>query len=190
MEFSVPSYIILACMSLLGFVLLLQGFLLSRQTSGFLGKPSIPKFWFLVGKVSLFTTWGLMIAKVLNPSWSLFSLFPQLPWTAVALIIPGTIIMGLSFFHLGISLKVGLPESENTVLKTKGLYRFSRNPLYLGVYLITLAAMVYFPDLVNIILGITGIICHHLITLGEEKYLARRFGPEYEDYRRSVGRYF
>jgi protein-S-isoprenylcysteine O-methyltransferase Ste14 len=104
------------------------------------------------------------------------------------ILLPGTIITAVSFFHLGASLKVGLPEQE-TSLKTHGLYSISRNPLYLGVYLITLASVLYFPDVINIILAITGMSMHHMITLGEEKFLSSKFGSSYEDYKKKVRRY-
>ncbi|MCX6287562.1 MAG: isoprenylcysteine carboxylmethyltransferase family protein [Bacteroidetes bacterium] len=188
MDHPLHCYIVLIAMSLMGLALLIQGYRLSRQGQHFLGAVAIPKAWFITGKLSLFTSWVLLLAKAVDPSMDWFAVFPQLPWTALIFLIPGVLIMSVSFYHLGVSLKVGLPHQE-TVLKTRGLYSFSRNPLYLGVYLITIASVLYFPDIVNIILCVTGIILHHLITLSEEKFLSSRFGSSYEDYKNKVRRY-
>lgn len=189
MQTSVHSIIVIAALTLVGLSLLIQGYRLSKVTSGFLGSSTIPKPWFLLGKFSLFSTWALMLVKAADPSIDWWNLFPSLPWTAVAFLLPGSFITGISFFHLGISLKVGLPERKDTELKTKGFYSFSRNPLYLGVYLITFSSMLYFPALPNLVLGTIGIMLHHRITLGEEKFLSERFGREYEEYKKKVRRY-
>lgn len=188
METALHSEIVIGALSILGIALLIQGYRLSKQGQRFLGSPALPGVWFMTGKISLFSTWGLMLLKAIDPSLVLFPLFPQMPWTAIALLLPGTLITSVSFYHLGASLKVGLPQQETT-LKTKGLYRFSRNPLYLGVYLITIASVLYFPDLLNTVLAVTGIAVHHMITLSEEKFLAQRFGHAYEDYKKKVRRY-
>ena len=188
MSHPVHSYIVLLTLFLLGAVLFIQGYLLSRQNQHFLGNPAIKTPWFITGKITLFASWGLFIVKAINPELDWFILFQPLPWLALIMLIPGSVIMAISFFNLGTSLKVGLPE-QGTILKTKGVYRISRNPLYLGVYLITIASCLYFPDIINILLALIGMIIHHLITLSEEKFLSARFGQEYDNYRKKVRRY-
>ena len=111
-----------------------------------------------------------------------------LSWTAVVLLYIGTFIVSVSLFNLGKSLFVGLPVQE-TMLQTHGLYRMSRNPLYVGVHIIAIASCLYFPDLINIACAIYGMIMHHRITLGEEKFLANRFGESWMAYKSKVRRY-
>jgi protein-S-isoprenylcysteine O-methyltransferase Ste14 len=188
MSHPVHSYIVLITLCLLGAALLIQGYLLSQRTQHFLGSPAIKAVWFITGKIAIFASWGLCIAKAINPELGWFVLFPPMPWFALVMLIPGSVIMAISFFQLGTSLKVGLPEQE-TMLKIKGLFSISRNPLYVGVYLTTVASCLYFPVIINIILAITGMIIHHLITLSEEKFLSDRFGKDYGEYRKKVRRY-
>jgi protein-S-isoprenylcysteine O-methyltransferase Ste14 len=83
---------------------------------------------------------------------------------------------------------LGLP-TEKTILKTNGIYRFSRNPMYFGFNLLTIASMLYWININVIILGIYSIIIYHLIILGEEKFLEERFGDEYFSYKKIVRRY-
>ena len=89
---------------------------------------------------------------------------------------------------MGDSFRIGSPR-ESTSLKMNGLFRFSRNPMYLGVYSTITASILYTLNPVIVVIGIFIIVVHHKIVLAEEKYLQNRFGKEYEDYCKSVRRY-
>ncbi len=184
----IHSLIILASFSLLGISLLLLGFLLRNKSRRFLGKPTIDNIYFYSGKMAVFTSWILLMLKAIFPKIGYVEVPPALSWVATILVCAGSFIMICSFFSLGTSLKVGLPDEE-TILKTNGLYRFSRNPLYLGVFIINIASCLYFPDILNIICSIYGIIIHHKITLGEEQFLDERFGERWREYKSRVRLY-
>jgi protein-S-isoprenylcysteine O-methyltransferase Ste14 len=114
---------------------------------------------------------------------------PVLQFLSACLIGFGSVIGFASFFHLGESLKVGLPESQ-TSLKTLGLYRISRNPIYLGFFIVCIGACLYcFHPVTLISTGITFFI-HHRIILREEIFLAERFGDQWTEYKNKVRRYF
>ena len=49
-------------------------------------------------------------------------------WIGITVFGAGLLIVMLSFISLGESVSAGLP-GEETKLKTKGIYRVSRNPL-------------------------------------------------------------
>ena len=109
-------------------------------------------------------------------------------YIALILLITGFIITTLSFFNLGNSTSLGLP-SEKTSLKTYGLYKYSRNPMYLGFNLITISSMIYTLNIAIVLLGIYSIVVYYLIIKGEESYLTSRFGEEYQIYMCKVRRY-
>jgi protein-S-isoprenylcysteine O-methyltransferase Ste14 len=100
----------------------------------------------------------------------------------------GIVLIILSSVFLGRSVRIGLPK-EDTTIKTGGIYRYSRNPMYVGAHLVTLSSMVYTLHVGVILLGIYSFIVYHLIILGEEKFLGERFGSEYENYKQRVRRY-
>lgn len=183
------SYAVLIAFTLLALVL---GFIvatLQQKNVHLLGKPTIDKFFFYSGKFSLLACWGFFILKAVLPTIGYIDVPRYLSWAGVSLLYLGGILLVYSFVSLGDSLKVGLPEN-NTKLKTSGIYRYSRNPIYLSVYIICLASCIYFPDLLNVTLAVYGIIIHHKIVQGEETFLARRFGEEWEKYSMHVNRYF
>jgi len=83
---------------------------------------------------------------------------------------------------------MGIPDVE-TNLRTTGLYRFSRNPMYVGAYLICIGSNIYFPSLLNFSLMLMGVYVHHQLILEEEKFLSSRFGDSYMNYMQHVRRY-
>jgi protein-S-isoprenylcysteine O-methyltransferase Ste14 len=83
-----------------------------------------------------------------------------------------------------------LPADAPKRLVVRGLYRFIRNPMYLGVILVILGWAGFFANrrLLVYALGVWTAI-HLFIIYYEEPKLATLFGGEYEIYCRSVGRW-
>jgi protein-S-isoprenylcysteine O-methyltransferase Ste14 len=181
------SSVVFAAFSILGIVLIIHGSILKSKGLSLIGFPTIQPF-FYSAKVSLFLSWGLFMCKAYWPALGYIHPPAWLMWIAIVILCLGCILMIVSFFSLGNSLKVGLPGDE-TKLVVSGIYRFSRNPLYLGVSLITIASCIYFPDLANFGFAAYAIFCHHQIAIAEETFLSRKFGAAYEEYRRRVRRY-
>ena len=74
-------------------------------------------------------------------------------------------------------------------LKTGGIFRFSRNPIYLGLNTTFLASALYTLNPVVLLTGVGLAVVHHRIILAEEECLRGMFGKEYEDYCGRIGRY-
>ncbi|UCG57347.1 MAG: isoprenylcysteine carboxylmethyltransferase family protein, partial [Phycisphaerales bacterium] len=89
----------------------------------------------------------------------------------------------------GDSLRMGLPEERTTKLKTSGTYRISRNPMYLALNLIMIAAILFTINPVILILAVVAIYTNHRVIVGEEKFLEKEFGSEYIKYCKKVRRY-
>ncbi len=153
-----------------------------------IGKTTINPIQFYSGKISGYITWLVLLGYLFYvvPHPGIHNAYLQL--LSILILVIGLIIVTLSLIDLGKSTRLGLP-TENTTLKTKGIYSFSRNPMYFGFNLLTIASMLYWINIVVIILGIYSIITYHLIILGEEKFLEERFGDEYFSYKKKVRRY-
>jgi protein-S-isoprenylcysteine O-methyltransferase Ste14 len=180
--------VIVAAFTVIGIGLLAVILRYRRQGMTFLGMPTINRFFFYSGKFLLFFSWGVFLLSAIIPFRGMFTVAPVVEWLSAILIVAATVLFIRAFADLGTSLKVGLPE-EATKLKTGGIYRFSRNPIYLAVFSVSIASCLFFPHPVNIACSIYAIGVHHAITLSEEKFLAKRFGNEWEEYRRKVRRY-
>lgn len=152
------------------------------------GKPTINPLMFYSGKISGYITWGVLAYSLIIEDLGRGSNYFYNGIIAYFLIAIGFMFTIVSLLHLGKSTRLGLP-SESTVLKTNGIYKLSRNPMYVGFGLFTIASMIYTLNLWIIILGIYSIVIYHLIIIGEEFFLEKRFGVSFIDFKRNTRRY-
>lgn len=82
------------------------------------------------------------------------------------------------------------PFTQSTALIRHGLYRWSRNPMYLGAVLLVFGVALLLGSVTPLLVVVAffailqeGFIRH------EERLLEQRFGVEYRNYRRSVRRW-
>ncbi|MEI6614736.1 MAG: isoprenylcysteine carboxylmethyltransferase family protein [Chrysiogenales bacterium] len=155
-----------------------------------IGKTTINPVLFFTGKMSGYFTWLVFFMEIFNhPILNILgpgSFF--LHYFSLLLCGAGLLIVVTSLFHLGSSTRLGLP-SEHTKFKSKGIYRYSRNPMYLGFNLLTLAAILFTLNLVILLLGVYSITIYHFIIISEERFLETRFGTEYIEYKKKTRRY-
>ena len=140
-----------------------------------LGKPSINPLLFISGKTCGYMTWIFLILEILKVNILPANSILILRQAALIIIVIGIFFLIISSINLGRSVRLGLPDTK-TELKLSGVYRISRNPMYLGFNFVTLASMLYIFNVFVIILGLYSIIIYHFIILGEEKFLEQRFG--------------
>jgi len=82
------------------------------------------------------------------------------------------------------------PTEPDTAVIATGPYRFTRNPLYIGLTLITVGvALLKNHAWVLVLLAPTLFVMHHGVILREERYLERKFGAAYTDYKAKVRRW-
>jgi protein-S-isoprenylcysteine O-methyltransferase Ste14 len=75
-------------------------------------------------------------------------------------------------------------------LVVRALYRYVRNPMYVGVLTAILGWALLFRALDLLLYGLVVFTCFHLfVTLYEEPHLQRVFGQDYDGYRARVGRW-
>ena len=83
-----------------------------------------------------------------------------------------------------------LKPSDATALVTEGMYRYSRNPMYLGLLLLTISSTIWFGTWFGIIINILFIfLINFLQIIPEEEALLTIFGEEYEEYKKNVRRW-
>ena len=83
-----------------------------------------------------------------------------------------------------------LPGGSTRVVLDHGPFRFSRNPLYVGLIVLDVALALLWPSvwaLLGVPVGIALLSWGAIVP--EERYLSIKFGAEYADYRRRVRRW-
>ena len=110
----------------------------------------------------------------------------------IAGILAGTlavIIFAAATITMKDSWRVGIPE-EKTSLVTKGIYRWSRNPAFVGFDLLYLAMCLMFFNIPLVVVSVWAAVMLHLQILQEEEHMSKSFGREYEEYKMHTLRYF
>lgn len=75
-------------------------------------------------------------------------------------------------------------------LVVRGLYRYVRNPMYVGVLLVIIGWAVFLQSKEILIYGVVvGIFFHLFVSVVEEPVLERKFGEAYLRYCQEVGRW-
>jgi protein-S-isoprenylcysteine O-methyltransferase Ste14 len=156
----------------------------SRVRGNALGDAPIAKPAFVLAKIGAAVSFVLMMFAALfrPPRLTTFGAV-----VLVFLLVAGYALFSLSFSRLGLSLRMGLPR-EKTALVMSGVYGFSRHPIYVGMYLLMGASLVYAFSWLNVGAVLISVVLHHRIVLAEERFLIANF-PEYEAYRNRVRRY-
>ena len=121
----------------------------------------------------------------------------QLQLNSVPLVVAGTTcavagllvgISGLSLFHRNGTNPE--PWKPSSALVTAGIYRFTRNPMYLGMLLLYAGIALATGGLLTASAAVPVFLILNFYVIGrEEAYLERRFGSAYAAYRDEVKRW-
>lgn len=141
---------------------------------------------------------GLLVAVVL-----LFSLgdkgycyavpvdYLQQEWVQVA----GLVLMHLSLpwivvaqYQMRNAWRIGIDENNKTELVTGGVFRFSRNPIFLGMMLSILGIFLVIPNALTLVVLLVSYVLIQVQIRLEEAFLARQHGAVYTTYRTTVRR--
>ncbi|HEY3812284.1 MAG TPA: isoprenylcysteine carboxylmethyltransferase family protein [Caulobacteraceae bacterium] len=137
--------------------------------------------------LALFSIIGLVDAFV--PAWTDrvgFLTFggDAVRWTGVAIYAIGNLLRIWPVFVLGRRFSGLVAIQENHTLVTGGVYRFVRNPSYLGLLVTSIGWGVAFRSLLGVILALLTLIPLIARIRSEEALLATAFGDEYAAYRK------
>ncbi|TIP23013.1 MAG: isoprenylcysteine carboxylmethyltransferase family protein [Mesorhizobium sp.] len=137
---------------------------------------------------------GFLAAGVLADryvsGWSLP--LPALPAKVLAVLLGGAGVIFLAD-ALGLFRKAGTrpePWQPTTAIVTSGVYRVTRNPMYVGMaHVYAALALAVGSPLAMALLPAAILVIHRGVILREERYLERKFGDEYMAYRARVRRW-
>lgn len=119
--------------------------------------------------------------------------FPDDTWiriVGVIIVVAGLILIFsalATFRRTGQDPKPWTPSPE---LIVQGPYRWTRNPMYVGLSCILVGLGLALNNLwFSLLAAVALLVVHFIAVLPEEEYLKKKFGRSYEDYQRNVRRY-
>ncbi|MEL7470034.1 MAG: isoprenylcysteine carboxylmethyltransferase family protein [Pseudomonadota bacterium] len=143
--------------------------------------PNVIAFPPLILASALAVSWGLGVLlplSLLPPAFSGIALVFGLADCALAAFIAISAI--LAFKRAGTHVE---PHKPALVLVEDGPYRFTRNPMYLGLLLLHLGVSFIFSlDWGLFVLPVLWVTLHRGVVLREEAYLTAKFGTPYVEF--------
>jgi protein-S-isoprenylcysteine O-methyltransferase Ste14 len=145
----------------------------------------------VVARPPLLYLGGLALGLALEALW------PTTLWSGSARTVLGGVAMSLGAVLLGLCVRRFLSAGTNVptnrpanALVTDGPYRYSRNPIYLGLSAIYVGLGLLLDSAwVLALLVPVLLVLRYGVIAREEAYLARKFGDDYRRYMRAVRRW-
>ncbi|MRX46769.1 MULTISPECIES: methyltransferase family protein [Bacteroidota] len=112
------------------------------------------------------------------------------------------LIIGLILIHLSLlwisvaqyqmsySWRIGIDESNKTELITKGLFSYSRNPIFLGMIISVGGIFFILPNALTFFLMLSTYIVIQIQIRQEEEFLKKQHGEQYLIYKKTTKRLF
>lgn len=151
------------------------------------GKVGFVKFVEITMKVFTYLVPAVEIVSIILNT-SFFAVPVRIVGVLVAVV--GVAVFIISVLTMRDSWRAGVSKTDKTELVTKGIYKISRNPAFLGFDLMYLGILLMFFNLVLYIVSLFAILIFHLqIVNVEEEFLLEAFGDEYLRYKKKVCRY-
>ncbi|WP_031342366.1 methyltransferase family protein [Ruminiclostridium papyrosolvens] len=111
-------------------------------------------------------------------------------YTGICITALGAGVFILAIVFMKTSWRVGIDKNTQTALITTGIYKFSRNPAFVGFNLMFFGVFLTYSNIITLSIWFINMIAFHLLILQEEKHLSTVFGKDYERYKSEVPRYF
>ena len=138
---------------------------------------------YLLAALALMVALHLLLPgpRLLSGLFTLLGLVPLLAGVAINLVADG------EFKRLGTTVK---PGEESTTLVTTGVFRLSRNPMYLGFVLVLVGVALLLGTLTPWIVVLAFVVLMDVLFIRpEEDMLEETFGQAFLDYKRRTRRW-
>lgn len=145
-------------------------------------------------KITVITLFIYTVLLLLFPQ-TVFSTFrinildlDSIRYAGITLMITSFIWVVTAQVQMKNSWRIGIDCKTKTELITHGLFRFSRNPIFLGMMVSLIGFFLAFPTIIAFIFSLMGCILMQIQIRLEEEYLQKQHGQAYLTYKKRVGR--
>lgn len=114
---------------------------------------------------------------------------PALPIVGIALLILAIVWVLIAQIHMQRSWRIGIDEEVKTELIQTGLFKLSRNPIFLGMRIMLLGLFFVLPNAASLVVLIAGDLLIQIQVRLEEEFLMRTHGQAYLRYKTKVRRW-
>jgi protein-S-isoprenylcysteine O-methyltransferase Ste14 len=90
---------------------------------------------------------------------------------------------------MGEAWRIGIDTEHRTPLVQTGIYRISRNPIYIGVVITLSGLFLIIPNALTLLIMIVGLVLIGVQVRLEEEHVGKMYPLEYADYCQRVRRW-
>lgn len=148
-----------------------------------------PKKVIIVERIMSIATVSTIVIEAYSILFTTLNILDGLRIIGIVFGILAIIFFALATITMKDSWRVGIPE-EKTSLISAGIYKWSRNPAFVGFDLLYISICLMYFNLPLLLISIFAGTMLHLQILQEEKHMQNMFGKEYEEYKKHTLRYF
>ena len=148
-----------------------------------------PKKVIIVERIMSIATVSTIVIEAYSILFTTLNILDGLRIIGIVFGILAIIFFALATITMKDSWRVGIPE-EKTSLISAGIYKWSRNPVFVGFDLLYISICLMYFNLPLLLISVFAGTMLHLQILQEEKHMQNMFGKEYEEYKKHTLRYF
>ena len=151
-----------------------------------------------IGRLFRVTNLAVLATVVIYASSdTLYQSLVPIPWlTHWVLVLIGVVLLLIALLwvliaqaQMGDSWRIGIDSEVKTALVQQGIFRLSRNPIFLGMQVMLLGLLLVLPNAVTLAIAVLGVALIQIQVRLEEDHLLRLHGEDYRAYQRRVRRW-
>ncbi|MCA9606202.1 MAG: isoprenylcysteine carboxylmethyltransferase family protein [Myxococcales bacterium] len=195
MRLFLPVYFVVAMIALVAY----RGLRVRRQTGispfafnrtdpldGYIAKVLLVTEIAVIVSVVAYAVGGEVYAALSPIEWVAH---PVAQWTAGVVLVVALVWAVVAQAQMGASWRIGIDRDRRTELVTRGVFRLSRNPIFLAMRVSLVALFVCAPNALSLVAALVGNVLIQVQVRLEEKHLEALHGDDYRRYRDSVRRW-
>jgi len=151
-----------------------------------------------VGRLFRLTLLASVVVVVFHSFWPAgYQYLTPIPWLlhtilvylGLGLLIASLIWILVAQAHMGQSWRIGIDPGHKAELVQSGVFRLSRNPIFLGMRLTLLGVFLILPNAISLAVLAMGEALIQIQVRLEEEFLAETYGEAYQSYRQKTRRW-
>jgi protein-S-isoprenylcysteine O-methyltransferase Ste14 len=151
-----------------------------------------------VGRLFRLTLLASVVVVAFHSFWPAgYQYLTPIPWLRHAILVYlglGLLIASLNWIlvaqaQMGQSWRIGIDPDHKAELVQSGVFRLSRNPIFLGMRLTLLGVFLVLPNAISLVVLVMGEALIQIQVRLEEEFLAGIYREAYQNYRRKTRRW-
>ena len=114
---------------------------------------------------------------------------PSLRWIGAAFVIFSLVWIIIAQAQMGEAWRIGIDTQHRTPLVQEGVFRMSRNPIYVGGIIMLSGLFLIIPNALTLLILIMGLVLIGVQVRVEEEHVGKMYPREYAEYCQRVRRW-